>query len=442
MTELALLGGEKAVKTVDDEIFQKIPPHVMGEMEEAVLSVLREWKMSKLDLTREFERKYADWHGMKYGLGFNNGTAALLASMYGVGVGAGDEIICPSITFWASCLQVYSLGGTVVFADIQPDTLCIDPDDIEEKISNKTKAIVVVHYAGMPADMDKIMEIAKKRNIKVIEDASQAHGALYKGKMVGTFGDVSAFSLMSAKSFATGEAGILLTNDREIYERAIAFSHYLRHDELTIDYLKKGAGLPWGGYKGRVHQMSMAVGLVLLKYYEDLINEVDKAMNFFWDSLDGLPGIRAHRPEKGSNTTKGGWYFPLGIYRSEELEGLSVTRFCEALRAEGIPSTPGCNAALHEHPIFNEIDVYGDGKPTRIVKTDKELSDLQYDLPVSEGIQKTIFKVPLFYKYKPDIISEYVRGISKVIKNYKKLLPGDRGNPDKMGAWSSSFSKN
>jgi len=112
------------------------------------------------------------------------------------------------LLYWASCLQAYTLGTTVVFADIEPDTLCMDPNDIESKITDKTKAIVAVHYSEMPTKMDEIMKIANKHNLKVIEDVSHAHGGLYKGKMVGTFGEVSAFSLMSAKSFGIGEAGV------------------------------------------------------------------------------------------------------------------------------------------------------------------------------------------------------------------------------------------
>ncbi|MBE3114525.1 MAG: DegT/DnrJ/EryC1/StrS family aminotransferase [Actinobacteria bacterium] len=428
------------IKTITKgDIFEKIPSKVMNEMEDAVLTVLREWKMSKLDLTKEFERKFADWHGLKYGLGYNNGTAAILGAMYGIGIGPGDEIICSSITYWASCLPAYTLGATVVFADIEPDTLCIDPNDIESKITDKTKAIIVVHYSGMPAKMDEIMKIANKHNFKVIEDASHTHGALYKGKMVGTFGEVSAFSLMSAKSFGIGEAGILLTDDREIYERAIIFGHYLRHDEVHIEYLKKGIGLPWGGCKQRMHQMSAAIGLVLLKYYPEMMQEIDKAMNYFWDLLEDCPGIRAHRPDKNSGSTKGGWYNPLGLYRSEELGGLSITRFCEALQVEDVPSLPGCNKALHLHPIFNTIDIYNEGKPTIISRAKRDVRKLRGKLPVSEGIQEKVFTIPLFYKYEKKVIEKYAYAFKKVINNYKELLPGDKGNLEELGGWSGSF---
>src|SRR5947209_12920111 len=232
---LALYGGPKGVQSDPGDTFTW--PIITPEIEAAVLAVLRAGTMSGTDVTMEFERAFSDWHGMTYGLAHNTGTAALHSAMFGLGIGKGDEIICPSLTYWASCLPVYSLGGTVVFADVDPETLCIDPGDIEHRITPRTRAIIAVHYLGHPADMDRILDIARRHDLRVIEDASHAHGALYKGKLVGTFGDVSAFSLMSGKSFAIGEGGILLTNDRRTYERAIAFGHYERHATLTIEDL-------------------------------------------------------------------------------------------------------------------------------------------------------------------------------------------------------------
>ena len=235
------------------------------------------------------------------------------------GVGVGDEIISPSVTYWASCLQALSLGASVVFAEIDPDTLCIDPNDIEHRISERTKAIVAVHYCGHPADMDPIMEIARKHNLKVIEDVSHAHGGRYKGRTVGTIGDVGGMSLMSGKSFATGEAGIMTTNDREIYDRALAFGHYDMYSEENIEteYLKPYAGLPLGGYKYRVNQLSSAMGRVTLKYYDGYVAEIQQAMNYFWDLLEGVPGIAPHRPAKGfrqhhGRLVRGSWPLPSG----------------------------------------------------------------------------------------------------------------------------------
>ena len=435
-SKLAIFGGEKAVKSDPKDIFHW--PIVNKEMEDAVLDVLRKGNMSGTDITKEFEKRFAEWHGMRYGLACNTGTAALHCAFFGIGIGKGDEIICPSITYWASCLPVFSLGGTVVFADIEPDTLCIDPDDIEKRVTERTKAILVVHYCARPADMDRIIPIAQKYNLKIVEDVSHAHGALYKGKMVGTFGDVSAFSCMSGKSFAIGEGGIMLTNNREIYERGIAFGHYERHNDLTIPQLKEGAGLPWGGYKYRMHQLSSAVGLVQIKKYPSEMAEIDKSMNYFWDLLEGLPGVKSPRPPKGSGITMGGWYASVGHYKSEELGGLSITRFCEALRAEGINVYPGCNKALHQHPLFNTIDVYNDGMPTRIANSPEDIRSTGGPLPVSEGIQSKVFSAPWFKRFYPEIIEEYASAFKKVIENYKELLADDPGNPADMGRWMLS----
>ena len=224
MSKLAILGGEPVVKTPAGDMFSW--PIVNREMEEGVLDVLRHGNMSATGITKEFEAKFAQYHGLRYGLAHNTGTASLQAAMFGIGLGVGDELICPSITYWASGLPAMSLGATVVFAEIDPKTLCIDPKDFERRITPRTKAVVVVHYCSYPAPMDEIMAIARKHNVKVIEDVSHAQGGYYKGKMLGTFGDVAAMSLMSGKSFAIGEGGILVTDSEEIYQRAMLWGHY------------------------------------------------------------------------------------------------------------------------------------------------------------------------------------------------------------------------
>jgi dTDP-4-amino-4,6-dideoxygalactose transaminase len=309
------------------------------------------------------------------------------------------------------------------------ESLTLDPADVERKITPLTRAIMPVHMRGVPADMDPIMAIARRHNVAVLEDVSHAHGALYKGRLVGTIGDVSAASLMSGKSFAVGEGGMLLTNDRRIYERAIAFGHYERHAELTLDDLAADAGLPWGGYKYRMHQLSSAAGREQLKKYPAEMAEIDRAMNHFWDLLEGLPGIKPHRPPRGSGTTMGGWYTARGLYRPEELDGLPVERFCQAVSAEGVPSRPGCNKALHLHPLFNAVDVYAQGRPTRVANLPEgvELSQPPGSLPVSEGIQERVLSVPWFKRYRPQIIEEYALAFRKAVESYRDLLEAGGG---------------
>ena len=434
-SELALLGGKKAIAANPGDMFDW--PIITTEIEEAVLDVLRTGRMSGTDVTFALEEEYAAWNGVKYALAHSTGTGALQSAMFGLGIGIGDEIISPSLTYWASCLPVYSLGGTIAFAEVDPETLCIDPKDIEHRITPRTKAIIAVHYQAHPADMDPILDIARRHNLKVIEDGSHAHGALYKGRMVGTMGDAAGFSIMSGKSFAAGEGGVMLTNDLRVYERAVAFGHYERHRNLTLPDIAAGGGVPWGGYKYRMHQLTSAVARIQLKNYPEQMADIDRSMNYFWDSLEGLPGIRAHRPPKGSGTTMGGWYAPCGLYRADELGGLSVTRFCEAISAEGCRIHSGANRALHLHPVFNTIDVYNAGKPTRIANLPDGVDIRQPlgSLPVTEGMQERVYSIPWFKRFRTEIIDEYATAFRKVATHYRDLLPGDPGNPVGGGNW-------
>jgi dTDP-4-amino-4,6-dideoxygalactose transaminase len=434
---LAILGGSKSVTMDAGDIFTW--PIVTKEHEDAVINVLRTRNMSGWDLTKKFETEYAKMVGVKYGLGCSSGTASLQSAMFGLGWTVGTEVIVPSLTYWASVAQLLTLGSRPVFADIDPENLCIDPKDIERKITPRTKGIVVVHYAAMPADMDAIMTLAKKYNLKVLEDCSHAHGALYKGKPVGTFGDAAGFSLMSGKSFAMGEAGILLTNDQLVYERAILFAHYERHDAIELPEVKRYAGLPCGGYKYRMHQASSAFGLVQLKKFPEQMAEIDKAMNYFCDLLEDVKGVYPYRPAKGSGNTKGGWYFPLAKYVPEELDGLSVTTFAKAVQEEGSPCGAGANKPLHLHPLFYAEDIYGHGKPTSLAympASEKQTGPQK--LPITESIGKKICMLPWFKHFDKGYIEQCASAYKKVVENHKDLLDIDKGDPADLGGWSSS----
>lgn len=431
---LAIHGGAPAVTDPHDWLFHW--PIVTAEDEAAVLDVLRRGVMSGTDITLQFEKEFAAWQGTTYALAHNTGTAALHAAMFGCEIGVGDEIIAPSVTYWASVLQVFALGGTMVFAEINPNTLCIDPNDIEHRITPRTKAIMVVHYMGHPADMDPILAIARRHNLKVIEDVSHAQGGRYKGRLLGTMGDVAAMSLMSGKSLAIGEAGILATNDRKIYERAVAFGHYERYNDLIQDPdLAPYRGLPLGGYKYRMHQMSSAVGRVQLKYYDQRCVEIRRAMNHFWDLLADVPGLQAHRVDPHSDSDMAGWYAPHGLYKPEELGGLSVTRFAQAVSAEGVPCTPGVNKPLHTHALLNTADVYGHDRPTRIAFSDRDLRQPVGSLPVSERIGHLTYSIPWFKHYEPALIEQYANAFRKVAAHADELRADDPGDPPSLGGW-------
>lgn len=419
---LALLGGNPVIQEPHTEIFRW--PIITPEDEQAVLEVLRSGGMSDLHVTRKLEEEYAAWQGTRYALGHTSGTAALHAAMYACGVGVGDEIIGPSIAYWAAVLPALSLGASIVFADVEEETLCIDPGDIEHRITGRTKLIIALHNYGMPARMDEILEIADRHGVKVLEDASHAHGALYRGRKVGGLANAAGMSCMTRKAMAWGEAGMLTTNDRETYERAVAFGHYARHaEELTLPDLSRFAGLPRGGYKYRMNQFCAALGRVQLRHYDNRTAEIQRAMNYFWDRMENLPGVRPHRVAKDSGSTMGGWYAPKGLYRPEELGGLPVETFCEALRAEGVRNcSPGCNFPLHLHPMLHHCDIYGHGRPTVIANSDRDTRQAPGSLPAAERALSRTFSIPWFKRFEPDIIDQYVAAFRKVSLGAERLL--------------------
>jgi dTDP-4-amino-4,6-dideoxygalactose transaminase len=427
---LALFGGPKSVTKEPGDLFTW--PIVTKEDEEAVLEVLRRGAMSGNDVSKKFEAEFAEWMGVKHALTFCNGTASLFAALWACGVGAGDEIICPSLTYWASTCGALTLGASVNFADSDPNTLCIDPGDIEHRIGPRTKVIVVVHYAGHPCDMDPIMAIARRHGVKVIEDVSHAQGGLYKGRKLGAIGDIGAMSMMSGKSFACGEAGMMVTDNRLLFERCVALGHYERtglpsrfnaaDSQITEPELTPFAGLPLFLVKHRINQTCSAMGRVQLKYYLERIARIQTALNRFWDLLEGVPGLHAIRPPRDSGSTMGGWYYPQGAYRAAELGGLPVERFCEAVRAEGVLL---CNAAaqmpLHLHKVFHGADLFRQGQPTMIAFGQRDVRQGPGSLPVAENARQTTFTIPWFKFDRPEFIREYAAAYRKVAEHAAEL---------------------
>ena len=426
-SRLAILGGKPVISHDHPHLFQW--PIITSEDKLAVLEVVSSGTMSGINITQKFEEEWGSYLGTEYNLGHCNGTASLYAAMFAVGLGRGDEMIVPSLTYWASALQAMSLGATPVFADIDPVTLTIDPDDIERRITPRTRALMVVHYCGHPCDMNRILPLVRRHKLKLIEDLSHAQGALYDGKKLGTFGDAAGISMMSTKSFAIGEAGMLSTNDRLMYERAVAFGHYDRTGSDVKDSSLRqmvdpdhfATGLPLGGIKARMNQTCAAMGRVQLKHYQSRIEEIQTAMNYFWDLLEGVPGIRPHRVGKGTNSTMGGWFNPLGHYVPEELDGLPVNRFIDAVKSEGVRCGRGANFPLHLHPLFNSADVYNDGKPTRIAFACRDVRQCAGSLPVTESLGNRVLGVPWFKHHQPELIEQYAEAFRKVATNASQL---------------------
>ena len=434
MKKLALLGGEPLFtqERAPKELFKW--PILTQEDIDAATEVIVNNKFSGTDITIQFQDEFAEWQGRKYALAFTNGTMSLTAAMFAIGLSEGDEIICPTKTYWASISQAAYFGAKVVFCNIK-DNLNMDPDDLERCITPKTKAIMVVHYFGYPCDMDKIMKIANRHNLYVVEDVSHAQGSLYKGKKVGNFGHIAAMSMMSQKAFAAGEMGMLVTDDRKLYERAIAFGHYERNNEKFIEEseeLKDYFHIALGGVKGRVNQLCAALGRGQLKYYDERCAEIRRAMNYFYDCLEGLPGIKPHRVDESDGSHMGGYYSPQLLYFPEELGGLSSSRFAAAVTAE-LNGAGGCRAGanycLHTHKYFKTFD-------PRHSTTKK--SDIADDASLDISLKKECISVPWFKNLNKEWIDRYVQVYKKVVENYQELLEEDLNKNKIEGIWYGS----
>ena len=291
--KLALQGGSKAVTLSLND-----PWPVMNEAEiQSVVELMRTGQISIGNGTGpigEFERRFAEYTGAKYALMHNNGTGSLHAGFYAVGVGPGDEVIVPSYTWHATAGGVVTANAIPIFCESDPKTLTIDPADVARRITPRTKAIAVVHMWGNIADMDGVMEIARRHNLKVVEDCSHAHGGTWRGKQVGTIGDVGCFSMQGSKILVAGEGGVLITNDPKVYDRALLLGHFGRIDRDAVDESDRAYSTGFG-VKYRAHPLGAAIALGELAHLDE-VNALRK-QNF--EYLIGWParpaGHQRHR---------------------------------------------------------------------------------------------------------------------------------------------------
>ena len=425
--KLALLGGAPVVAKSEAEGFVGLFkwPIVNEAMRQANDRVLCDCKMSGTDIADEFEKKFAAWNGTKYASSAPNGTASLVAAFYAVGLGPGDELICPSITYWASCLGAIHLGASVVFADIDPKTLTLDPKSFEAHITPRTKAVVPVHVYGQPCDMDPIMAIARKHGIKVVEDVSHAQGGLYKGRKLGTIGDCGAMSLMTGKSFAIGEGGMFVTDDKELYRRVVRWGQYERITRnFSPDEIARTKNLPVGGVKNRLNQCSAAIGIEQLKKYDAECAEIEKAMLYYHAGISDVKGISIIYPE-WAKSNKAGWYYSRAIYSPEAFGGVTVKTFVRALNSEVGANRfdEGCNFPLHRSSIFDDEDIFGNGRPPsrRFLPANVSPAAETGRLPVAESVLPRVMGDPSFKHFDKPKIDRYIEAVHKVAANIDAL---------------------
>jgi 8-amino-3,8-dideoxy-alpha-D-manno-octulosonate transaminase len=278
---------------------------------------------------RDFEKAFTKYFGSQYALGVSSGSAALKIALTALDVGPGDEVICPAFTFMATYEAVLEVGAMPVMADID-DTLNLDPDDIPNKITPRTKAIIPVHMCGAPARMDKIMKVAKKHKLLVLEDNAQACGASIKGKRTGTFGQMGICSFDHYKTITTGEGGMILTNDLDLYHRA-EWYHDHGHDHLsTVHRALDGRTIL--GFNYRMNEFQGALGLAQLRKLNRVLAAQRKNKAAIEVFLAPIPGLkfRAVPDPKGDSATHLGFNLP-----TEK----KTKAFQKALAAEGIGTT-------------------------------------------------------------------------------------------------------
>lgn len=406
LSELAIKGGEPV---------RKKPFHSWPVYDEKELAALKEVLYSGVWGTggkkkEEFIEKFAAYHDAKYGVMVVNGTAAIMVALLAADVGAGDEVIVPPYTFLATASAPLYVNATPIFADIDPETYCIDPDKIEEVITKKTKAIIPVHIGGCPADMDRIMEIAQEHELVVIEDCAQAHAAEWRGTKVGTIGDMGAFSFQSSKNVTSGEGGIILTNDRKLYELCWSYHNCGRHLEgAWYEHYLLG-----GNY--RMTEFQAAILLVQLERLKEQTKTRNENASYLSKRLFQIEGITPQK--RDPRVTTHAYHLYIFRYDSEKFQGLPRSEFLEALRAEGIPCSKGY-LPLYKLPFIESTRVK---ESQRFHEEEVDYSKLA--LPVTERAcyeEGVWFNQRMLLGTKEDM-DDIANAITKIKENVGELL--------------------
>ncbi len=344
---------------------------------QAVMDVLRSDFLTTGPAVEKFERKVADYVGAGYAVAVSNGTAALHVACLAAGIGEGDEVITTPITFAASANCVLYCGGTPVFADINPVTYNIDPEDIERKITDKTKAIIPVHFTGQPCEMDEIRQIAKKYHLTVIEDGAHALGAEYKGKKIGSFSDMVTFSFHPVKPITTGEGGMVVTNDEKLYERLKLFrSHGITREENLMQQ-KAGEG-GWYyeqlelGYNYRMTDIQAALGCSQMNKLDFFLERRRKLAEQYNQAFVGSPNLVV--PEQMEHT-KSGWH----LYVVQVL-GQDRKEVFTALQKAGV----GVN--VHYIPVYHHPYYRNHGYRETFCPNAEKLYQCMISLPLYPGM--------------------------------------------------------
>jgi len=416
MSNLAFLGGPKTRQSP----FPKHP--IIGKEEKKqVMDVLESGNISTFIASpgknflggkkiREFEDKFAKKIGTKFAVTFNSASSALHAAIIAVGVEPGQEVIVPPYTFTSTATSSLMHNAIPIFCDIKEDTYCMNPKKIEALITPLSKAIIPVHLFGHSCDMDEIVEIAKKNNLKIIEDCAQAIGAEYKDKKLGTIGNCGIYSFQESKIMMTGEGGMLVTNDEEIAEIARMVRN---HGEVINPSMEKrtysSEFLGWGY---RMTEMEAALGIAQLEKLDYFIKERRKLGKFLSSEINKINGLSHVEYESVKHV-----YWMFGFRFDEKIIGIPRNKFCEVLVAEGIPCFAGYVPPLYLNPLYIEKRAFAFKHYSGTAKYKKGICPVAESLHEKYLINTLVCRPPAIIDDMKDIIN----AINKIIENKDEL---------------------
>lgn len=381
-----------------------IPFHLpaIGEDEiRSVVETLRSGWLTTGSKVKSFEEDFAKYVGCKHAIAVNSGTAALHLALDAVGIKEGDEVIVPTMTFTATAEVVLYFRAKPVLVDCERDTLNLDPTKIEAAITPKTKAIIPVHMAGQPCDMDEILKIARKHNLRVIEDAAHALPASYRGRTVGTIGDITCFSFYATKTITTGEGGMVTTENAKWAERMRIMSlHGISHDAWKR-YTKEGSWyyeVLYPGFKYNLTDLAAAIGREQLKKCNEFWQARRRIAMLYAKAFAELEAIRVPACR---NDVQHAWHlFVIQL----DLERLKINRnqFIAALREKEI-GTSVHFIPLHLHPYYRDKFGY---KPA--------------DLPNASAVFERIFSLPIYPKMSEPAVERVIEAVKNITRQYRR----------------------
>ena len=423
MSELALFGG----KPIREKPF---PPYrsIGKEEKEAAARVMDSGNLSQFlgawdpdffggPRIQEFERRWAEAFGAKHAMTVNSNTSGLFACVGAAMVGPGDEVIVSPYTMSASALAPIIYNAVPIFADIQDDIFCLDPKSIEARITPRTKAILVVHIFGHPADMDPILALAKKHNLIVIEDCAQAPGARYRGRPVGTLGHMGVFSLNYHKHIHTGEGGVIVTNDDRLCTRLQLIRN---HGETVIEEMRHNEVENMFGFNFRLTELQAAIGIEQLKKLESLIEPRIELAGYLAEKMKPFGVFKPAVTHPDCRHV----FYVHAIKIDAKKAGISRNLFLEAARAEGIPLAGGYVKPLYWQPMYQKKLAYGksgfpfagphyDGNPDY----SRGICPVAERMHLDELFYHDLMRPPLTKRDMDDIIAAF----DKVLSNVDKL---------------------